>query len=699
MRTFPKLRPPAASRKATTTFGGYNHNPVIGDNEFFDMENMTGDLYPVASVRKARSAYEDIGGSTMERTVALHHRDDWPIVCYDFGSIGCNGHLIDGILQTEQRYRATETHKPQLGVKLDEAQFIAKVEQTEGEYNFYREPYGWTDDDDNRVTLSEYGIRAFNDKQGDVITVTVELVEDTIPEALLPKQMVSMGAWVLIWPDKVFVNAVKLGNGNTMVEGMDYGHIDNSVSIVSPEGAGEPVFYVRPCEEDGTAVVAKGYGKTSDIANPEDGDYCCDLEERQWYKYTESNDEGVWLPVRLYASLEADGIAAGFRKDDYIRIEKAFGIEPIKERGSDELSDGNYRRIVDTVGEDKIILDAFFTGTYEQARDWESEQDICTISRDVPQLDYIVECGNRLWGCFYGEKDGEHINEIYACKLGDFRNWNCFAGISTDSYVASRGADGKYTGAAVLNGNPLFFRENSFEKVYPSAGGAHQITTVNYPGIQDGSWQSVAVIEGTLFYKGVDGIYAYTGSVPRMISEALGSERYFDAVAAPCNRKYYVSMRDSSFGWTLFVFDSAKGLWLKEDNTRFESACEYNGCLYYISDEFHPWWKIGGVDVSTNVPWMIESGDIGLTMPDQKRISRIVLRLKLELGAEARIFVQYDSDGRWHEKMHLHGNGLRSMIAPIVPIRCDHMKIRMSGEGGMDLYSMAYTLEQGSDLP
>ena len=59
-----------------------------------------------------------------------------------------------------------------------------------------------------------------------------------------------------------------------------------------------------------------------------------------------------------------------------------------------------------------------------------------TVERTIPDMDFVVEQGNRLWGCKYGIINGEPVNEIYASKLGDFRNWNSFAGLSTDSYAA-----------------------------------------------------------------------------------------------------------------------------------------------------------------------------------------------------------------------------------------------------------------------
>ena len=36
-------------------FKGYNHNIRRGSGEFYDMKNMTMDLYPIISTRKSRS--------------------------------------------------------------------------------------------------------------------------------------------------------------------------------------------------------------------------------------------------------------------------------------------------------------------------------------------------------------------------------------------------------------------------------------------------------------------------------------------------------------------------------------------------------------------------------------------------------------------------------------------------------------------
>ena len=74
------------------------------------------------------------------------------------------------------------------------------------------------------------------------------------------------------------------------------------------------------------------------------------------------------------------------------------------------------------------------------------------MERRVPDLDYITECDNRVWGCSSKE------NVIYACKLGDPTNWFSYRGIAADSYAVTVGSDGAFTGAATCMGYALFLR-------------------------------------------------------------------------------------------------------------------------------------------------------------------------------------------------------------------------------------------------
>ena len=335
-------------------------------------------------------------------------------------------------------------------------------------------------------------------------------------------------------------------------------------------------------------------------------------------------------------------------------------------------------------------------GVLDEAVTYESE---LKLERTMPIMDFVIEANNRLWGCHYGvAANGEVVNEIYASKLGDFKNWNCFMSISTDSYVASCGTDGQFTGAITHLGYPLFFKENFVHKVYGNYPANFQIQTTACRGVQKYCDKSLAIVNETLFYKSRSGVCAYDGSLPTEMSYALGNEAYSDAVGGSHGNKYYISMKDVSGFYNLFVYDMAKGLWHKEDDLKVDCFCSCRGELYAISDGKIFTMFGSGTKDTTSVEWMVQSGEIGISSPDMKYISRITLRMAMDIGAEVGIFVQYDFSDEWECQCVLTSTNLRSFSIPIRPKRCDHMKLRIEGVGNVKIYSILKTIEQGSEL-
>ena len=170
------------------------------------------------------------------------------------------------------------------------------------------------------------------------------------------------------------------------------------------------------------------------------------------------------------------------------------------------------------------------TGLLERASP--DEGSVRSSSARVPEMDFVIECRNRLWGCRYGAQDGKSLNEIYCCALGDFKNWRQYLGLSTDSWTASVGSDGPWTGAVNYLGCPMFFKENRIHRVSVSSVGAHQITETVCRGVQEGCAGSLQVVDETLLYKSRADICAYQGSFPESISDALGDELYGEATPA-----------------------------------------------------------------------------------------------------------------------------------------------------------------------
>lgn len=589
---YPMLQKPSASRQMLDTFRGYNHNLRINDGEFYDMQNLTSDHYPLLSSRRKRGVL-----TQTEKCTGMIAKD---ALCYVDGSeFVINGNRIEMGLSDE------------------------------------------------------------------------------------PKQLISMGAYVIILPDKKYINTANFD---------DRGHIENSFTTQA-----NTAFSL--CKQDGTPYVPK-YTQETEPEEPENMDIWLDTSSdpvslKQW-----SASSAMWVSiVSTYIRMESPGLGAGFAQYDGVIITGLKDKDLLDENGevfhSAELDALDGAFVVWQQGDDFLVITGILSRTITVSNN-------ITVSRELPQMDFVVECSNRLWGCYYGlSEDGTQVvNEIYCSKLGDFKNWYCYMEISTDSWEASVGTDGKFTGAIAYLGYPLFFKENVLHQVYISESGAHRIVDTACRGVQEGSHKSLAIVGEVLYYKSARCICAYGGALPQDVGQALGAAYYHSAVAGVDGSKYYVCMKDAQNVPHLFVLDTDKGMWHREDSTDITDFCTCRGNLYLLDGADGTIKTVSGEGEKEveRVEWMAQTGLLGLTMPDMKYISRFVLRMTLPAGSVMHGYAQYDSSGEWEHLFTIAGTGTRSFMLPVRPIRCDHMQLRLEGVGDFKLYSITKTIEQGSDM-
>ena len=490
-----------------------------------------------------------------------------------------------------------------------------------------------------------------------------------------PKQLISMGAYVIIMPDRMWINTID----------RKFGSIDASYTSSS-----DVTFTL--CTIDGAeykdTFVGDAYPKgDEDAEEPKNMALWIDTSSTPHVLKQYSATSAMWVSIATtYVKISCPGIGAAFNQYDGVTIS---GIK------AEALQELNASTVIWDKDDDSIVV----VGMLDAVTSQPAADGAITVERKMPQMEFVIESGNRLWGCHYGvANNGEVVNEIYCSKLGDFKNWNCFMGISTDSWVASCGTDGQFTGAITHMGYPLFFKENCFHKVYGNYPANFQIQTTACNGVQKGCEKSLAIVNTTLFYKAQNGVYAYDGSLPVSVSYALGNEAYGMAVGGAHGNKYFISMQDSFGKDHLFVFDVAKSMWHLEDELLVDDFCSCRGEMYAISNGKIITMLGSGTPDILPVEWMVETGEIGISSPDMKYISRITLRMSMDIGAEVGVYAQYDMNEGWEQVCSLVGNNLRSFSIPIRPKRCDHMRLRIEGTGAVKIYSITKTIEQGSEL-
>lgn len=365
--------------------------------------------------------------------------------------------------------------------------------------------------------------------------------------------------------------------------------------------------------------------------------------------------------------------------------------------GCKVMTENNKSAIIKKVDAESGMLlfgekgDIIFTLNAETAESYDETSPI-TISRTVPDLMFVTEQNNRLWGCAG--------DEIYACKLGDPKNWNYMSTTANSSYTVSVGTDGEFTGCVAYSSHLAFFKENYIHKVYGNKPSNFQLVTAACLGLEAGSHRSVKVINDIVYYKSREGIMQYTGDLPTLMTHNFGPNRYDNASAGSDGLKYYVSMRNKADNkYYMFAYDIARRLWHIEDNTHATCFTFLEDKLLYVDAGANK--IMSTVSITEPVPtdkkieWKAVLGEYDEYRENKKIYSQIDMRLKMEEDTELTISISVDG-GQWERIRHLYTAKARSVSLPIIPRRCDKFSIKLEGKGYCKIESVTRTVREGT---
>lgn len=612
MRQMTQLQPGQRSISMTSAFRGYNHNEIIADGEMFDMQNMSGDKYPVLSLRAKRGITSmDVEGQDPVPLTGIHGRDQ--LVFVRGGKAYYNNREVGGLNTLDARY---------------------------------------------------------------------------------PKQIISFGAYVLIWPDKMWFSTV---DENPVLESMD--------RLWS--GSGENITLTM-CRGDGTNYDMTNIAvQQNPPAEAENGDLWIDTSGendvlKQYDYFTQE-----WVEVATtFVKIGGTGIGSGLKEYDVVEISGLMAADGSTDKIQAQVNALNGSMIVYFAGEDYIVVSGLISETQQALEGQTVKADIV-----VPDLDYVCESNNRLWGCRYGLLNGEIVNEIKASKLGDFRNWNCYMGLSTDSYTASVGTDGAFTGAITQRGYPVFFKENCIHRVSGMTPSSFTIQTTVARGVQKGSWRSLAVVSENIYYKSRGGVMVYDGNMPEPVSNQLGEILYSDARAGVLGDKYYISMKDGNDNWIMMNYDTKNGVWYKEDAVMALGFGAVDDELWYIDEINNTLVTVKGSsgEIEGNFDWAAVFDLTGVNyrsssaydsperIRNAKYLSMFKIRMSLAPDAFMRLWIKYDDNSLYEFMGERRGHDLRTFTLPVIPKRCDHLRFKITGRGDAKIYDISRIMEVGGD--
>lgn len=736
----PKLKIRPVSQQSVAKFGGINHHPTAPIGTWWDSRNLSSDLSPTLVCRRQRTLHISIDGNSPTVPIVAMCGGDHIVLLDETGTFWCNGHsqqvdfpsdvpglgwyiapvpghevqanltitprrgagtdwnvfnglgvdpLLHSITQQYIQFRCTEVHDPETHQDI-----------RSWECDFGTSPQVWTS-----VELSDYNITV--DGDNDIDGLYIRLYQYYCKGSLLSggHRLVRMGAWVVDPKSKVWIDAVKLSTGDALTEGDDYGVLD----------VGNYYAYdtltLTMCDIDGNPYS----GVVVSATEPTQDGYWLDTSGSETVLREWSVSSSVWITiastfVRIKHTLVIGADDLSGEVYEGIKVHDAVELNTDVPSTTDEsvkqlLNSWHY--IYGDITENgvrEIIVSGILPS--DTVTVTKSSSEIFRVGRPVPTMDFVVECGNRLWGCRYDEANS--INEIYASALGDPTNWHVFQGLSTDSWTASRGVAAPFTGAAVLDGHPLFFREESLEKVYPSSTGAHQIQTFDLEGVEDGAADSLCVIEDRLYYKSRGGVMVYTGSIPRRISDAFGDMVFRGGSGARHQMKYCLStnLQGATEEPVVLVLDLKTGDWHIDDEAWLGLAVTWKDDLYYI--------EAGRIESMAEGPvygresWYAETAPQAIhydsasrSLTEHKWVSYLRVRFRmLQNGTrqpnKLRIYIAYE-DGDWQLLREFVGSGvniLKTWEMNLLPRRKDNFRLRFEGSGPTQIFDVAWRMER-----
>lgn len=469
------------------------------------------------------------------------------------------------------------------------------------------------------------------------------------------KQLVGMGAYILILPDEALINTA-----------------DDPISVTFP------------------------------TRHKLDGSL---------FEYNQNQTRpSVSIFKRLYIDVAKDSAELSYYNDgDQVRIAYSYGgkkkyltakIKSISEESY--TSSGCVSVNLDT----SLYNDTHYF--YTEGRRMESFRVVCiknaVISKPFPAMDFVVEHNNRLWGC----SSGNH--EIYCSKLGSAVEWGNYDGISTDAWAATIGSDGDFTGACVYADSVLFFKENCVHIVYGTKASNFTVSTIRLRGVQKESGGSLCISGGLLYYKAPEGVYCFNGSAAQRIDSKLGGDISETAVMTADGRYIVLAASDG----TVYFYDKRYLAWYERRLDNVCSAHEINGILYAVTKDGNGKMNlvrlVGTEDdfkMQSENSFEAVSGNIG-----RGKVYAIYKKLRAymlhggNVGKATEISMYVSSDrGEWKKVFVSNGtenDSERIITAPMIPLRCRTLKIKISGKVSNETYLLLYGIyldsEKGSEI-
>lgn len=227
----------------------------------------------------------------------------------------------------------------------------------------------------------------------------------------------------------------------------------------------------------------------------------------------------------------ANGDESDFRPRSVIQFNVATNTENIVEATFD-------RKLL--IFPDRVSMDFRPSASFSPA----------SLGQTYPDILYATVYGSRVFG----------VDEslVYASSYNDYANWDLDTADETSSANAwvsmsqsNVKADGEFTGIYTYDNHVVLFKKDFMQLVYNNKN-PFRIVDVGSYGLDNPN--AVSESNGVMYFASKDGVYAFTGGTPKVMSSSLGLQNYAGAVLGGYKDSLYCQIGNT-------VYRLKNGIW------------------------------------------------------------------------------------------------------------------------------------------
>ena len=313
------------------------------------------------------------------------------------------------------------------------------------------------------------------------------------------------------------------------------------------------------------------------------------------------------------------------------------------------------------------------------------ESRTCTISNEIPDMDSVCICQNRVWGV--------KGNKVYASKVGDPKAFCAFNRKENASYVGEVFDADNFTYIMEYNGSPLIFSESSIYKVYGDNADNYDIDVVcRGGGLLLSDAKSVAETHGEIYYVSHGRVVKFTG-VKSLPVDSFPYDSVKSACGAAMDGVYYLSYTNQYVENFFLSYDTVSDTWYKQNELWINKMATLDGSLYGFSNIFVYLIDSSGEDpMDGDYEGRIESYielDDAFYMGHSLCPEKVLLRADVSGNCTLTLKIAYDGALLWTKIGEISGerHGVIKLMLP--QKRCDSFKLRIEGDGNYCLKNVS----------